>query len=53
MNINLILTNFAQQELVIARDDIERERIKVSIDRLKKNLKNNLTNNCHAWLAWQ
>ena len=42
MNINLILTNFAQQELVISRNDIERDRIKTSIDRLKKNLKNNL-----------
>ncbi|MCL4550125.1 MAG: nucleotidyltransferase domain-containing protein [Bacteroidetes bacterium] len=42
MNINYKLTVFAQQELVISHGDTEKLRIRISIEQLKKKLKDNL-----------
>jgi predicted nucleotidyltransferase len=43
-SINNILTNYAQTELVIARNDTEREKINGSLDQLEKVLKSKLGN---------
>lgn len=42
MNINNILTQFAQQELVLSHNDTEREKIKASLAHLENILRNRL-----------
>lgn len=44
MNINTILTNFAQKELVLSYNDTERNKINTSIAHLESVLKSRLTN---------
>lgn len=52
MNINSKLVTFAQQELVLAHSDIERNRIKGSLEQLENVLKAKLGNNIKEFIRF-
>lgn len=52
MNINSKLVTFAQQELVIARNETERERIRTSLAHLEKVLKDKLGNEIKEFICF-
>jgi predicted nucleotidyltransferase len=52
MSINSKLVTFAQQELVLSRNEIEREKIKVSLLQLEKVLKDKLGSNIKEFIRF-
>lgn len=52
MNFNTKLITFSQQELVLAHNDTERERIKASIGQLEKILKDKFGNNIKEFVRF-
>lgn len=52
MSINNKLVTFAQNELVLSRNETEREKIKASLDQLEKVLKNRLGSNIKEFVRF-